>query len=107
MSGARDVCEGFLRRQTRDDHEHLRPWPRGVYRHAESRAFLLRPGGLVAPDVQPASAVESAGYRAGEHARKGRDESLFPLEPPELAGAHSVLQTDARFSDRQHLLGKL
>ena len=39
--------------------------------------------------------------------QKDDEQDLLPAQPPELAGAHPVLQADARFPDRQHLLGQL
>ena len=55
-----------------DDDAHVRPGQGDLHRHAEPSAFLQRPGGLAAPDVQPASAAQGAGHRRGQHAPEGR-----------------------------------
>ena len=45
--------------------------------------------------VQPAAAAEGAGHGGSEHAAEGQHADLFPVEPPEFARAHPVLQADA------------
>ena len=79
MPDPRHLRERFLCRPAGHDDEYVRPGQSHLHRHAKPPAFLQRPGGLAAPDVQPASAAESSGHGRGEHAPERRHAGVLSV----------------------------
>ncbi len=65
------------------------------------------PGCVAAPNLQPASAAESARKHRGQHAPEGRHAHFLPDQPPEFPHPHPILQTHARFPERSHVFRQL